>query len=57
LHAKDSALKDPTRSGCHENGIRTALLQRDHPILQVPSLGGAIVSKSSFGPGTVPNAS
>ena len=29
----------------------------DHPILQVPSFGGAIVSRSSFGPGTAPRAS
>jgi hypothetical protein len=28
-----------------------------HPILQVPSFGGAMTSISSLGPGTVPSAS
>ena len=28
-----------------------------HPILQVPSFGGAMISMSSLGPGTAPSAS
>lgn len=49
LHADDSGSGRPSRMA--------QLNSLNHPILQVPSFGGAMVSMSTLGSGTVPSAS
>jgi hypothetical protein len=43
--------------GCTERGERLGTSNSGYPILHTPSFGGAMVSRSSPGPGTVPSAS
>jgi hypothetical protein len=43
--------------GDDEYVIGCKLARLAHPILQVPSFGGAMISMSSLGPGTAPSAS
>src|SRR5262249_21109947 len=45
----------PAFAGTTEKVMRVD--PRAHPILQLPSFGGAMISRSSFGPGTAPSAS
>src|SRR5262249_53708825 len=50
----DAVIPDGGKRRARNDGRRGGLPQ---PILQVPSFGGAMISRSSLGPGTVPSAS